>query len=49
MLYGYTPEVESAVEEQKEAPPKCDICKVTIKRAGKITVKCCGVDIEEVR
>lgn len=27
--------------------PKCDICKVTIKKAGTITVKCCGYDLRD--
>ena len=48
MFYGYSPAAEPVVEEQKEQQPKCDICKVTIKRAGTITVKCCGVDQEAV-
>lgn len=34
-------------EESKESLPKCDICKVTIKRAGTITVNCCGFDEED--
>ena len=35
-------------EERKELMPKCDICKVTIKRTDTITVKCCGSDPKEV-
>lgn len=34
-------------EERKELLPKCDICKVTIKRADTITVKCSGNDPKE--
>lgn len=34
-------------EERKELLPKCDICKVTIKRADTITVQCSGSDPKE--
>jgi len=50
MLYSYNQSEEpllAAPEERKELLPKCDICKVTIKKAGTITVKCCGIDQKE--
>lgn len=51
MLFGLDQarmeELLAQSEERKDQPPKCDICKVTIKRAGTITVKCSGVEIVE--
>ena len=50
MLYRYIQSEEpmqASHEERKELLPKCDICKVTIKKAGTITVKCCGSDQKE--
>ena len=34
-------------EERKELLPKCDICKVTIKRSDTMTVQCAGKDQKE--
>ena len=60
MLYGLTaPKIKSELlpkedlvlvpEERKQTLPKCDICKVTIKKADTITVKCSGFDKEIVQ
>lgn len=35
-----------ATEERKESYPKCDICKVSIKRPDSLIVKCHGVDYD---